>query len=78
MKLRRYVVPTLMTASAALGLIAAPQAVADTVTTDTCAKDWLSPRPRTVCEDNQTNVPDAPVGPRGPEGPGPSGAGGPH
>jgi hypothetical protein len=78
MKLRRYVVPALMTASAALGLIAAPPAVADPVTPDYCAKDWLPPRPRTICDGNQTSAPVAPNTPVGPGGPGPSGPGGPR
>ena len=75
MKLRHYVVPALMTASAALGLIAAPPAVADPVTRNPCEKEWLAPRPRTVCDDSQTI--DTPVGPRGPGGPGGPGASGP-
>ena len=83
MKLRRYVVPALMTASAALGLIAAPAAVADPVTPNACAKEWLAPRPRTICEDNRTSEPvgpDTPGGPGAPAGPGPgpSGPGGPR
>ena len=57
MKLRRYVVPALMTASAALGLVATPPAVADPVTPDQCAKEWLAPRPRTICDESQTSRP---------------------
>ena len=79
MKLRHYVLPALMTASAALGLIAAPPAVADPVTSDQCAKEWLAPRPRTGCDDNRTSEPDnGQRGPGGPGGPAPSGPGGPR
>ena len=66
MNVRRYVGAALVTASAAIVLIGAPSAVADSVAPYPCDKEWLPPRTRGVCDNDPstgTVPPDGPVAP---------------
>jgi hypothetical protein len=79
MSVRRYVGTALVTASAAIVLIGAPSAVADSVAPSPCDKEWLPPQTRGVCDNRPSTGPVPPGGPEAPVAPGgpvPSGPGG--
>lgn len=80
MKPRHYVVRAPLTALTALGLIAAPLAIADPV--HPCEREWLPDYSPGICDGDPTSgplPPDGPVGPFGPRGHGGSpGPGGPR
>ena len=82
MKQWQRVLSSLLAALAALGLMAAPSALADPTNLHPCEREWLPSHTRGVCDRGQTGaaVPsDRPVGPVGPsDPPGPSGPGGPR
>jgi hypothetical protein len=81
MNIPRYVLSLLVTLTAGVGLLGAPPVNADPATPYPCEKEWLPPRPRTVCEDDSTSGSsssrDLPVGPEAPARPGGPGVPGP-
>ena len=73
MKLRKFVLSSLLATSGALGLITASPALADPL--HPCEKEWLPSHAPGVCDGGLTsgsvpsNRPIGPVGPSGPAGP---------
>ena len=75
MKTWHTLVRALLTALTALGLIAAPPAIADPI--HPCEKEWLPDYSPAICEDGSTNRSLLPDGPGGPDGPVPGRSGPP-